>query len=208
MAGRRLERRIVVKVTWKYAKRSDEGDGELRNFSTWEGKCIDCGRPVERFSTKCECGLRYSLWKPDKVEISGLNVYQMYILNGCRAGFLVHRDGWSDRVTEKQIVSVDGKVCGELEGKDFNYNNAAVEVEWEGVKKWLPKPGGKSYGLLLDREIPEHEMALRSLIRNELNKEERWRLLERLETEIGEMRTEEKSELAPIFRQLAGQIKM
>lgn len=52
------------------------------------------------------------------------NIYQMYISNGNKAGFLVRRNSWSDETAT--IISIEGKTEGILDGTAPYFNHAKV----------------------------------------------------------------------------------
>jgi len=67
------------------------------------------------------------------------NLYQMYMLNGCRLGFYVTRESWrSDRVAK--VVKIDGVVDGEpIEGKAPYYDRYHPDGHGNAGKMWSRK---------------------------------------------------------------------
>ena len=57
-------------------------------------------------------------------EIEKINIYQMYLANGNKAGFFVRRNSWSNKIAK--IVTVGGKTCGELAGRAPYFDNPKV----------------------------------------------------------------------------------
>lgn len=53
------------------------------------------------------------------------NIYQMYVANGNKAGFWVKRNSWP-WWQSAQIISINGKSAGVLEGVAPYFNNAKV----------------------------------------------------------------------------------
>lgn len=56
-----------------------------------------------------------------------MNVYQMYIANGNKAGFWIKRDSWSNY--KAFVTSVQGKTEGKLKGNHPYYNNCVVRAD-------------------------------------------------------------------------------
>lgn len=54
-----------------------------------------------------------------------MNIYEMYVFNGNKANFVVHRTSWSP-ITYAVVQVVQGKTSGELLGKPPYYDNKAV----------------------------------------------------------------------------------
>lgn len=68
-----------------------------------------------------------------------MNVYQMYVANGNRAGFWVSRDTWGRTIA--RIVAIDGRAEGELAGSAPYFRRQAVLAEfysYEG-EQWIRK---------------------------------------------------------------------
>lgn len=64
-----------------------------------------------------------------------LNIYEMYVKNGNKAGFWVKRNSWSWQ--SALIVSIDGKTEGELEGNPPYFNNVRVKAKMGGTGKLI-----------------------------------------------------------------------
>ena len=60
-----------------------------------------------------------SIMREDK-----MNIYEMYIANGNKAGFWIQRDSWSNY--KAQVITVQGRSEGELKGTPPYYNNSSV----------------------------------------------------------------------------------
>ena len=56
-----------------------------------------------------------------------MNIYQMYVANGNKAGFYVVRDSWGNTIAE--ITTVGGKKEGMLPGKPPYYGNPPVKAD-------------------------------------------------------------------------------
>jgi hypothetical protein len=77
-----------------------------------------------------------------------MNVYEMYVSRGNRAGFRVHRNSWAEGKTAL-VISVGGQVEGPLDGKPPYYGNVPVIAEqpWGRVEQ-LSCPGTAAYRLV------------------------------------------------------------
>lgn len=77
-----------------------------------------------------------------------MNIYQMYVNNGNKAGFRVRRDSWA-RTRTALILSVDGKSSGKLKGRPPYYGDPPVIGDLDGVGEIkISCPGSYTYTLL------------------------------------------------------------
>lgn len=75
-----------------------------------------------------------------------MNVYQMYVANGNKAGFSVRRKNWRSSV---RVVSVAGLAEGVLPGEPPYYGNPPVIVAYpNGRMQVLSCPGTFQYVLV------------------------------------------------------------
>ena len=61
-----------------------------------------------------------------------MNIYQMYVNHGNKAGFLVRRNSWAEGRTAL-ILSIDGKSSGKLKGRPPYYNSPVVRGFIAGI---------------------------------------------------------------------------
>ena len=74
--------------------------------------------------------------KPIKSKTDKKNIYQMYVENGCKLGFYVTRDTWSDD-KYAQVVGIDGVKDGEMiEGEPPYFNRVYPESHPKAGKIW------------------------------------------------------------------------
>lgn len=73
-----------------------------------------------------------------------VNIYQMYVANGNKAGFWVKRNSWSWQTA--LVVSVGGKAEGELEGKPPYFNNPKVKALMGGTGREVELTCPGTYG--------------------------------------------------------------
>jgi|WetSurMetagenome_2_1015567.scaffolds.fasta_scaffold47463_2 hypothetical protein len=73
------------------------------------------------------------------------NIYQMYIANGNKAGFLVQRKSWSLH-TKVLITSIGGKTIGELEGIPPYFKNQKVKGRLGGTDQEIDISCPGTYG--------------------------------------------------------------
>jgi len=86
--------------------------------------------------------------------MSGLNIYQMYIQNGNKAGFYVMRNSWSNHYVK--VIEIDGKAAGKLPGEPPYHDNPPVIGELFSLstgrcikkREVLTCPGTFGYSLL------------------------------------------------------------
>lgn len=55
-----------------------------------------------------------------------MNIYEMYVANGNRAGFFVCRNSWNLEGSAALVVSVGGRIEGKLSGEPPYYGNPVV----------------------------------------------------------------------------------
>jgi hypothetical protein len=79
-----------------------------------------------------------------------INIYQMYLENGNKAGFYVKRNSWSTQIAE--IVSIDGKTSGELDGSPPYFNNPKVIGRFGRSGKAFEVTCAGTYGYTLIKE--------------------------------------------------------
>jgi hypothetical protein len=81
-----------------------------------------------------------------------MNIYQMYVANGNKAGFWVKRNSWSWQTAK--IVTIGGKSEGELSGNPPYYSNQKVYGLFNGHGKQveLTSPGTYGYTLITTEE--------------------------------------------------------
>lgn len=84
-----------------------------------------------------------------------LNIYQMYLANGNKAGFFVKRDSWSSQVAE--VISIDGKSSGELTGKPPYFNNPKVFGRFQTDGKVFEITCAGTYGYSLIEQDENNE---------------------------------------------------
>lgn len=84
-----------------------------------------------------------------------MNIYQMYVANGNRAGFWVRRNSWSWQ--SALIISVGGMTEGELSGPPPYFNNPPVVGRMEGRGKDFSISCPGTYGYQLIEPSPEQE---------------------------------------------------
>jgi hypothetical protein len=96
-----------------------------------------------------------------------VNVYQMWLENGNRAGFVIERDSWGN--WRAIVRSIGGQVEGKLGGRAPYYGNPEVIVDvfdrssGEVLKAAFPLscPGTYAYSLVsLSEGVPWEERAL------------------------------------------------
>lgn len=79
---------------------------------------------------------------------SKMNIYQMYVAKGNKAGFWVKRNSWSWKTA--LITRVDGKTEGELVGEPPYFNSPKVKGKMGGMYKEIniSCPGTYGYELI------------------------------------------------------------
>ena len=77
-----------------------------------------------------------------------MNVYQMYVENGNKAGFWVKRNSWTKKAA--YILEVDGHFEGELTGEEPYFDNPVVLAKFYGSIDvfQLTCPGTFAYKLI------------------------------------------------------------
>lgn len=73
-----------------------------------------------------------------------MNIYQMYLKNGNKAGFWVRRNSWGQR--SALITKVDGKSQGELIGKEPYFDNPKVLGKMGGLGREVEITCAGTYG--------------------------------------------------------------
>jgi hypothetical protein len=76
-----------------------------------------------------------------------MNIYEMYVANGNRAGFSVHRNSWASHNTA-QVLSVAGQESGPLSGAPPYYGNPLVIADHPWGVGRLSCPGTYAYELV------------------------------------------------------------
>lgn len=72
------------------------------------------------------------------------NIYQMYVANGNKAGFLVQRNSWSWQTA--LITSIGGQAEGELEGLPPYFKNQKVKGRMGGAGREIDISCPGTYG--------------------------------------------------------------
>lgn len=82
-----------------------------------------------------------------------INIYQMYITNGNKAGFLVRRNSWSDQTAT--IISIAGKTEGILDGTSPYFNHAKVMARMNGTGDLIEisDPGTYNYSQIYSDNV-------------------------------------------------------
>lgn len=62
-----------------------------------------------------------------------MNVYQIYIENGCHTGFYIQRDTWGKTIF--LVESIGGKTSGPLKGKAPYFDNPPVKGKYFDLNK-------------------------------------------------------------------------
>lgn len=75
-----------------------------------------------------------------------LNIYQMYVANGNKAGFWVQRNSWSWKTA--LVTSIGGQTEGVLEGNAPYFQNQRVFGKMGGVGKEFEITSPGTYGYM------------------------------------------------------------